>query len=667
MAIAAVLSPAAAEELRPGERATVPGSEIAYLADPGGTVTLSRALAAFDAGEARPLQGEVPDFGAVFSTFWLFVPVENAGAGNGSWFVATRAPFFPAVEVLLRRQDGRFDDLLDNTVDDPFAARPVAYRTIISAPFTLAPGEPALLVVHFRAEGMASFAFTLESPESLSALREQDAAVSGAFYGFSVATILFFAVFSHAVRFRIGWLYSGLFAIATLMHTQLDGFAFQFLWPGWPGWNGIAAMVLLNVLSAVAFYAAAKLRDRERPSPRFRRAAYVLAVVSLAINALIPVLGPGAVVIIGYFLFVAVLVAQAVALVPGLRKPSGGFGLTTMAGVVLVAGTGGTLTVLLFAGISLPPLIGANMHRISYIVLSLATMATLVGIVMNLRRDHDSALEREVVAARRDAELNRELFEAERNFARARDLAARRQRRLAMASHDIKQPLASLHMSLETLVAGADPETRGRLKDALDYLEGLTDSYLAESRPGAEEEPDEPEAASGPAPEDGDADRAAAGAAEPYPLSLITGTVDRVFRQEAVSKGLRFTCTGDATEITVPALPLLRLVSNLTSNAVKYTAQGSVTVTAGAAAGTSANSSDGAAVITVEDTGPGMDAQALARFRQAGQKGETSQGEGLGLAIADEIAAELGLVLTVDSTPGAGTRFRIVVPLTAAP
>ena len=103
VAIAAVLSPAAAEELRPGERATVPGSEIAYLADPGGTVTLSQALAAFDAGEARPLQGEVPDFGAVFSTFWLFVPVENTGTGNGSWFVATRAPFFPALKTRWNR------------------------------------------------------------------------------------------------------------------------------------------------------------------------------------------------------------------------------------------------------------------------------------------------------------------------------------------------------------------------------------------------------------------------------------------------------------------------------------------------------------------------------------------------------------------------------------
>ncbi len=55
------------------------------------------------------------------------------------------------------------------------------------------------------------------------------------------------------------------------------------------------------------------------------------------------------------------------------------------------------------------------------------------------------------------------------------------------------------------------------------------------------------------------------------PLSLVTGTVDQVFREEAVAKGLKFACTGTDDQIAVPVLPLLRLVSNLTSNAVKYT------------------------------------------------------------------------------------------------
>lgn len=655
-AVVAAVTAAPAVELRPGERALVPGTDIVYLAESAGPVDLDAALAAYDAGDTRPVETAVADFGAVFASFWLFVPVENVGATAGAWSVATRAPFFPAVTIRLRRVDGRRQQVLDNSVGEPFAARPVRHRTVISAPFTLRPGERADLVIRFEAGGVSNFAFTLESEKSLRALLVADAAVSATFYAFSLAAILFFAVFSYAVRVWTGLMYAGLFLVGLLLAAQIDGLAFQFLWPGWPDWNGNAALMLLNLMSGVGFFVAARQRDLERPSPRFRRVAYGLAAFSLAINLLVPLIGPAPVVLVSYGLFIVMLAAQAAALLPGLRRPSGGIGNAALVGVVLVAAVSATLIALLFSGVPLPPLIAYNFHRIFYLVISLATMATLVGYVVQLRRDHEGALEREVVAARRDADLNRELFESEKNYARVRDLAAQRQRQLATASHDIKQPLASLRLSLDALVSGDNPETRGRLKDAFDYLEGLAGTYLADARspgPDAGAEPAESETAA--AASDRGAEEEPEEAVEPYPLSLVTGTVDQMFREEAVSKGLTFACSGTDHEIAVPVLPLLRLVSNLTANAVKYTVEGRVTVTAGTA--------DGAAFITIEDTGPGMSPEALAMFRQAGHKGEASKGEGLGMAIADDITARLGLTLEVDSTPGEGTRFRLVVPL----
>ena len=648
--IIAAVTAAPAVELMPGQRAEVPGTEIVYLSDPDGTMDLDKALAAYDSGATQPVTTDVPDFGAVFDTFWLFVPVENIGDVPGVWSVYTRAPFFPAVTIRLRRTDGSLERVLDNSVDDPFAARPVRHRTVISAPFTLEPDERADLVIRFTAGGMSNFAFALESENSLSALLVEDAAVSGVFYAFSVAAILFFAVFSYAVRAWTGLLYSGLFAVSVLLSAQLDGLAFQFLWPDWPDWNGFAGISLLNVLCGIGFFVAARQRDSERPSPRFRRAAYGLAVLSIAVNALIPLVEPGIVVIIGYFLFVAMLAAQAAALLPGLRKPSGGIGNAALVAVVLVAVGSATLVALLFSGVPLPPLIGYNLHRIFYLVISLATMATLVGIVVQLRRDHESALEREVDAARRDAALNRDLFESEKNYARARDLAALRQRQLASATHDIKQPLASLRLSLDALAGDRDSGMRERLNEAFDYLEGLTGTYLAEARQdreaitdGSDRQTDEAERPDDP-PE----------RSEPYALSLITGTIDQMFREEAISKGLEFRCAGSDVQVTVPVLPLMRLFSNFVSNAVKYTEQGRVSVTSGAI--------DERAFLQVEDTGPGLSADALALYRQAGRKGERSQGEGLGLAIADDVAATLGVDIQVDSAPGSGTRFRVLLP-----
>jgi len=372
------------------------------------------------------------------------------------------------------------------------------------------------------------------------------------------------------------------------------------------------------------------------------------------------VVEPGVLVVVGYGLWVVMLFAHAAALQPLLRRPTGGLGTAGLVIVLAVAFAVATLVGMFVAGVPLPPFVVYNAHRIVYLVTSLVTMAILLGFVLQLRRDHEGALQREVAAARRDAALNRELFEAEKNYARARDLAARRQHQLATATHDIRQPLASLRLSLDALAAGGDRATRGRLNDAFDYLEGLTGTYLAEARapaPAGADGPDADSDSEGSEPAaDNEADPEGAPAetaAEPYPLSLVTGTVEQMFREEAVSKGLRFQCTGDEHQIAMPVLPLLRLVSNLTSNAVKYTVEGSVSVTAGTA--------DGTAFITVEDTGPGMSAEDLAKYRQAGRRGEASQGEGLGMAIADDIAARLGLSLEVDSAPGEGTRFRVVI------
>ena len=115
---------------------------------------------------------------------------------------------------------------------------------------------------------------------------------------------------------------------------------------------------------------------------------------------------------------------------------------------------------------------------------------------------------------------------------------------------------------------------------------------------------------------------------------------------------------------------LRELLSNLVDNAVKYTpAGGSVTIRCGVVPGSSSPPGQSAvAFLEVVDDGPGIAsderAKALQRFyRVLGTQGE---GNGLGLAIADEIAKvhKTQLVLNDghDNTAGArGLRVRLVL------
>ncbi|RVD20766.1 response regulator, partial [Mesorhizobium sp. M4B.F.Ca.ET.017.02.2.1] len=158
------------------------------------------------------------------------------------------------------------------------------------------------------------------------------------------------------------------------------------------------------------------------------------------------------------------------------------------------------------------------------------------------------------------------------------------------------------------------------------------------------------------------------------PVAHLRQHMERTFRQLAADKGLGFAIKVD------PALPetvrtdekrLQQIVLNLLSNAFKFTSGGQVSLNfrlEKTARRNGARQSARALAIAVTDTGIGIpeDKQKLIfeAFQQA--DGTTSRkygGTGLGLSISREIARLLGGELRVESTPGKGSTFTLVIPI----
>jgi len=150
----------------------------------------------------------------------------------------------------------------------------------------------------------------------------------------------------------------------------------------------------------------------------------------------------------------------------------------------------------------------------------------------------------------------------------------------------------------------------------------------------------------------------------PFDLRSDIETVVEMRRAVAEDKGLAldvaFTPSAQG-QVIGDGVRITQIVSNLVSNAVKFTAEGRVSVRVDVR-------DDEGLVIEVEDTGMGFDAEAAQRlFKPFVQADDAISrqygGTGLGLSICKSLAELMGGRITAESAPGEGSLFRVVLPV----
>lgn len=149
---------------------------------------------------------------------------------------------------------------------------------------------------------------------------------------------------------------------------------------------------------------------------------------------------------------------------------------------------------------------------------------------------------------------------------------------------------------------------------------------------------------------------------EDLDLAQLCGDVWAACSAEARRKGLEgrlFLHPDLPPRIVADPVRLRQILNNLLGNALKFTDQGEVSL--------AVRMIEGMLYFEVADTGPGIPAECheriFERFAQAGHgAGRNAEGTGLGLAIARELASEMGGFIQLESTPGQGSRFMLVLP-----
>jgi two-component system phosphate regulon sensor histidine kinase PhoR len=228
--------------------------------------------------------------------------------------------------------------------------------------------------------------------------------------------------------------------------------------------------------------------------------------------------------------------------------------------------------------------------------------------------------------------LLRDVTEAKRAEATRRDFVAN-------ASHELRTPIAAIRAAAETLLSGAleDPAAArnflGIVSRHAERLARLTQDLLDLSRIES---------------------RQWEIAVAPVHAAPIARAVVELLAGAARDKGLALASSvADEVVVKADARALEQVLVNLVENGVKYSAQGRVTVSAGR--------DEGAWILSVADTGPGIERHHLARiferfYRVDAGRSREQGGTGLGLAIAKHLVQAMGGDVGVESGEG-GSRF----------
>ncbi|MBI4740651.1 MAG: HAMP domain-containing protein [Betaproteobacteria bacterium] len=237
-------------------------------------------------------------------------------------------------------------------------------------------------------------------------------------------------------------------------------------------------------------------------------------------------------------------------------------------------------------------------------------------------------------------ELEQKKSEAERaNVAKSRFLAA--------ASHDLRQPLHALSLFAADLgheaVTPAQQRLSRQINESVSNISELLDALLDISRLDLADIVPQKTC---------------------FPVGEVFAQLESGYSRLAGARGLRFRCRPTHLAVWADPALLVRLLGNLVSNAIAYTASGGVLVAA-------RRRGDGVH-IEVRDSGVGIAPEyqqvIFEEFFQVGNAGRVrNQGLGLGLAIVKRLAGIQGLKVAVRSAPWLGSVFSVVLPPAPAP
>lgn len=590
---------------------------------------------------------------------WLRFTVQPQHAdAAGRWWLEVGPAFTDDLALYADTPSGM--QLLGQAgTEHPFAARPLPYRHGLFA--LQLPAEPQASTFYLRLESRTTRTarLTLWRPEAFAEHLQSDTIAQGLFFGCLLFAGVMSLMLGSWLREPAHLIYAAYIGISGLNQLLSQGYAQQWFFPHSTGiYNPMLGVTMLLQAGLGSEMMRIMRVDQHMPvlARHYRRTIWglVLALMPLALMGQFNIVSP----LIQACYAVQSVLLTGIAIVLWRRgEQTAPYFLASFAALLAA--------VLLFLprNLGLLPLNfwTENMLQISMFIHLLVMNLAVARHVKSLRDETDAARNALLNSALHsatelEAKVKERTTELQEALLQANEASRAKTEFLARVTHDLRSPLTGV-IGFAQLLPNTDPKTTryaSNIRQGAQHMLTLVNDLIEYARGASSDQ------------------------LELRPIYLH-GVLDAVAQEATVLAQARHNRFALELAPEVPSVVmadgkrLRQILINLLQNAAKFTHDGFITLRVSPAPERSKNATTCQLVFEVQDSGCGIPSDDMSRVFSAFFRSEAtastehgSQGLGLGLAITDTWVRRMDGSITVTSTLGEGSTFRVTIPMRQA-
>lgn len=628
-------------DLLPGQDPDDPLLSAYVMVDPSASLDIEQVQRNFQRFE-RNTSGFINP-GTTAGVVWIRFDVRNSGQRPGKWVISLNRALVSPGEIYLVTDERTETLLADST--QAFASSYATYGTL-AAEFGLEPQSSGSLYIRYRGGNWSGLIPSITTSATLQRHTTTDLLVIFALIGGILTLALYVSISFVVIDRQVVFLYVAAQLAWLAFYVHFCGFTTVYLWPDRPTAGQMVAPLTLSISVIAIVQFARHFFGTRSLLPRLDMWLVALLIVVASSTLLLALADWASDLPRQWFLYVIYagtllswLTVAPLALYATMRWDRDLWPLTVAWSIMLAFFV--IMQLVWIGAIDAVPL-GPHIYGI-FIYGEAVFMA--LGIALRIRRIRAQRVEserqlRRSLAAELEATQRAVRLAEEREWALG-DLAEKGRLILA-AGHDTRQMISSLRHYALGLQRNADPQRVAHAGQALQQIATNLDEVLGTAIDGS-----------------------SSGGIGDHTLALEHVTPDQIltplrliYGGMAAEKGIDLRLRMTSKPLVTDRVLVARIVSNLLSNALKYTDCGKVLV--------ACRAGSGGHRFQVFDTGHGLQAEALGMLLNADtgavQFELDADGHGAGLHIAKALAVRVGGVLRATSIPGRGSRFELFLP-----